>query len=203
MIVSKIFTPKFVKCIAVATPLIFANPVSNGQNKTLEKDEFVKTTQTMTKLEPVSKLYSPAIKVGNDVVYPAIVADISERKLYQYDMEGYLENVFSIAVGSEEKPTKAGLRVIRGIEKYPYTEAPTTTRRHDDPDRYGSYLLVLENIDLDTGEAVGYDGQFIHGTNTPYSVGKACSRGCLRMDNKDIESLAKNLMADQYVLFKE
>ena len=31
----------------------------------------------------------------------------------------------------------------------------------------------------------------IHGTNDPSSIGKAVSHGCIRMNNKDVEELAR------------
>lgn len=33
----------------------------------------------------------------------------------------------------------------------------------------------------------------IHGTNNPSSIGKAVSKGCIRMYNKDVEELAKTI----------
>ena len=33
----------------------------------------------------------------------------------------------------------------------------------------------------------------IHGTNDPTSIGKAVSRGCIRLYNKDVEELARTI----------
>jgi hypothetical protein len=37
--------------------------------------------------------------------------------------------------------------------------------------------------------SLGYKGYGIHGTNSPKSIGKAASHGCIRMHTKDAEEL--------------
>jgi lipoprotein-anchoring transpeptidase ErfK/SrfK len=48
----------------------------------------------------------------------------------------------------------------------------------------GSRWIGLEGL---SGQAEGRDGFAIHGSNDPEEIGKAVSRGCIRMHNADIE----------------
>ena len=57
--------------------------------------------------------------------------------------------------------------------------------------------------DEETGKITGSNGEFIHGTDKPDSVGKSQSKGCVRLNNADVENLAEWLMVGQYVLIKE
>ena len=44
------------------------------------------------------------------------------------------------------------------------------------------------------GDAVGHEGYGIHGTIEPDSIGKAVSRGCVRMLNEDVKTLFSMLL---------
>ena len=51
--------------------------------------------------------------------------------------------------------------------------------------------------------ALEYNGEFIHGTDKPESIGKNQSKGCVRLNNADVENLAEWLSVGQYVLIRE
>ncbi len=198
--ISRIATPKFVKNLMIAAPLLMAAPLANGLEKSPEKDSFERSKViTIHKDNDLS----PAVNIGNDTVYPAVVIDKSENTLYFYDLDGQLDTLFNVGLGKPSTPTDEGLKIITDIEDHPYDTAHKATKRHKTPDEYGSNVIILDNIDTKTGKIVGNNDEFIHGTNKPESVGKNMSKGCIRMKNEYIEKLAEWVMPGQYVLIRE
>ena len=202
-IINNIHIPKVVKAMAVATPLLLMSPALKAQQYGLQTDVFEKTNYTTTFDAPDSMQFSPEVKVANDIIYPALVVDLSENKLYHYNYEGYLYDVYPVASGKESTPTKPALKIITGIEEYPYKKAPKSTKRYKNPNDYGTHLLNLSEVDPITGKIIGSNGQFIHGTFKPNSIGKKASKGCIRVHNDVIDMLAEYLEKGQYVLIKE
>lgn len=203
----KIFSvqiPRIVKSIAISTPLLFAPQALKAQQFEPVQDVFIKSQDNVQALEEEDSIFlSPEIKVGNDTIYPAMVVDLSENKLYHYDYDGCLRDVYPIASGKASTPTKPGLRIITHVEDYPYRKAGKSTKRRQNPNDYGPNVICLANIDMKTGKIIGCDGQFIHGTNKPSSIGKKVSKGCVRLDNDVIKMLAEYVSPDQYVLVRE
>ena len=97
----------------------------------------------------------------------------------------------------------AAIRSRADIENYPYSKAPKQTKRHQSPNDYGPRVIVLGIVDTKTGEIIGFNGEFIHGTNKPESIGKNESKGCARMNNDEVKELAAKLEIGQYILIKE
>lgn len=200
---NNVHIPRAVKSLVFATPLVLASSLSSA-NYVLQRDTFEKTEQTSASQFGVhAKEETPMLIVGGEDIYPAVVVDLSDNKLYQYDCEGYLEECYSVATGKATTPTKTGLRVVTAIEDYPFKEAYSGTRRYKYPDDYGSKVICLAPVDMKTGKILEADGQFIHGTNNPNSIGKKASKGCVRMHNNDVEALANVLDVGQYVLIQE
>ena len=206
MKISAIQNNKLIKNLIVATPLLLLPsatlPISSQQPI---KDTFEKTTTQTQRIIPVheTKDVSPAIKVGKETVYPAVVVDKSENKLYFYDLGGYIDTILDVGLGKASTPTDTGLRIITGIEEFPYSKAPEKTLRHQSPEEYGSNVICLATVDTETGKITGTNGEFIHGTNKPNSIGKNQSKGCIRLHNEDVEKLASWLFVGQYVLIKD
>lgn len=193
------------KNILLLTPLLLLSPKVSSIERMPGKDTFVKEVNKFSddNIQNDSIILSPAIKVANDTIYPAVVIDKSENMLYSYDLDTVLDSLFTVGLGKSTTPTKTGLRVITSIEDYPYTTAPKSTKRRKAPNDYGSKVICLETVDHATGKTVGSNGQFIHGTNKPDSIGKNQSLGCIRMNNDDVNYLADRLFVGQYVLIKE
>lgn len=203
MKVLNVHIPRIVKNIAVTAPLMLATPLLKAQSQELQADVFEKTESVELINSADSTLLSPGVIVGDDLVYPAVVVDLSEGRLYHYDYDGYLRDVYPIASGKSTTPTIPGLRIISDIEAYPYKNAPKTTKRYKNPNDYGTHLLNLSIVDQKTGEITGSNGQFIHGTFKPSSIGNKVSKGCVRVNNDAIDTLAKSLSKGQYVLIME
>jgi L,D-transpeptidase ErfK/SrfK len=83
--------------------------------------------------------------------------------------DGVLQKQYPIAVGRILYNTPVGDFII--INKAPNPGGP-----------FGTMWMSLSK------EHYG-----IHGTNDPSSIGKAVSRGCIRMYNKDVEELARTI----------
>lgn len=204
MKISNMHLPRFVKNVAVAMPLFISPMLGKSQSlPSLDSDVFVKSEELVVPEINDSMELSPEIQIGDEYIYPAVVVDLSENMLYYYDLGGYLADVYPVASGKKSTPTKPGLRIITGIEKFPYNKASSKTKRYKNPENYGSNVICLSNVDIKTGKITGSDGQFLHGTFIPHLLGKRVSNGCIRVHNDIIELLADELDKGQYVLIKE
>ena len=199
MKINAISTPKFVKTLAILSPLFVTGASMQMKAGEPKKDEFIKTEIVETE----NSKRSPEIQVGNYTINPTIVVDKSENTLYFYNSEGYLDSTFPVGLGKQSTPTQVGVRVITGIEDYPYKKAPASTKRRKNPNDYGPKVICLASVDTKTGKIIGSNGQFIHGTKNPDSVGKNFSKGCMRMNNEEVKNLASRVSKGQYVLIKE
>lgn len=144
---------------------------------------------------------SPIITVAGEEKFASIVVDTEHNLLYKYNDKGEAEMVYSVATGKKRTPTRKGIKMITNVEDYPYKTAYGTKRKKN-PDDYGPNVIIIENINPETGKIYGNNGQFIHGNNNPSSIGEYASLGCVRMDNEVIKKLAKEVVKQTYVLVK-
>lgn len=144
---------------------------------------------------------SPEIEIAGEKKFAAIVVDIEHNLLYTYNEKGEAEMVYSVATGKKRTPTRKGIKMITNVEDYPYKTAYGTKRKKN-PDDYGPNVIIIENINPETGKIYGNNGQFIHGNNNEKSLGEYASLGCVRMDNEVIKKLAKEVVKQTYVLVK-
>lgn len=204
MKVLNIHIPRVVKTLSIVTPLLLTTPAKSINKEVDRSDEFVKTTNEESfhfTTNPMN--HAIWISVGNKTIFPNIIVDLSENTLYQYDNKGQLINTYPVASGKKTTPTHTGLRKIVAIESYPYKNSPKTSKRHKNPSDYGPKVFILGIVDPKTGELTGYNGEFLHGTNQPTSIGKYASKGCIRVHNDVIKKLADEIKNGQYVLIKE
>jgi L,D-transpeptidase ErfK/SrfK len=116
-----------------------------------------------------------------------MVINTAELRLYYYDAEdGYFS--FPLGVGRDGYLTPTGsTKIVRKKEKPSWYLTPSEIRDHpelptvippgeDNP--LGDYAMYL-----------GWPAYLIHGTNTPWGIGRRTSRGCIRMYPEDIEWL--------------
>lgn len=190
--------------ITLAAGAIASAPlITSGSNQVLAQDTVTLTTQVPPKGTTDSLILksapSPVVFVTGERKNAAIVVDLSKNVLYKYDEDGQPEIAYRIASGKPRTPTDTGLRVVLGVEKYPYKSAPSATKRRRNPNDYGPRIIVLETLDPVTGRK-GSTGEFIHGNNNPSSIGKYASLGCMRMDNEVIKELASQVKRGDLVL---
>jgi len=106
-----------------------------------------------------------------------IVISIPDRKLALVD-GGYVIKIYSTAVGAPSTPTPAGTYTI--------------AQRLPNPTWYGPHKVVAPGATNPLGTrwmGLSRKGYGIHGTNSPHSIGRNASHGCIRMRNRDVEEL--------------
>lgn len=144
----------------------------------------------------------PEVEILGKTKTAKIFVDLTNNILYKYDNEGNAEAAYSVASGKESTPTRTGVRVVSHIEDYPFRGAPSWSKRRRSPSAYGPKIIILDMINPETGEKWN-NGEFIHGTNNPSSIGKHISHGCVRMDNEVIKELAGEVKRGDIVVMRK
>lgn len=123
--------------------------------------------------------------VAEENLGPAILVDISERKLYLYD-KGALVKEYGVAVGAPGFSTPRGNFTIVLKRYMPTWSNPGSAWAAGMP----ATIPPGPNNPLGT-RALNLDapGIRIHGTSKDSSIGTAASHGCMRMHRWDIEDL--------------
>jgi len=114
-------------------------------------------------------------------------------KVYRssFTMDVFLQDTyvksFPVGLGAPGRQTPTGLWHIKPGGKLPhpiYTDPDTGQVIHPEDPNYplGSRWMELEGLDENTKHETGFG---IHGTKDPDSIGKASSRGCIRLHNGD------------------
>ena len=116
-----------------------------------------------------------------------IVINTAELRLYYYDAEdGYFS--FPLGVGRDGYLTPLGAtKIVRKKERPSWYLTPSEIRDHPELPR-----VIPPGEDNPLGEYalyLGWPTYLIHGTNTPWGIGRRTSRGCIRMYPEDIEWL--------------
>jgi len=112
-----------------------------------------------------------------------IAINLTKRTLTLYRGKTVIRK-YPIAIGKESYRTPQGKFYVYLKRKNPYW----TGGRHAEPVAGGSPKnpLGLRWIGLSPGKGNYYG---IHGNSSPYSIGRAVSKGCIRMINSDVLSL--------------
>jgi len=106
-----------------------------------------------------------------------IVVSIPDRKLALIE-NGRVVKIYSTAVGAPSSPTPTGTYKI--VQRIP------------NPTWYGPEKVVGPGKSNPIGTrwmGLSRKGYGIHGTNSPQSIGRNASHGCVRMRNRDVEDL--------------
>lgn len=114
---------------------------------------------------------------------------LSERKLYVNE-GGKVVKSYPIAIGRPSNPTPTGNFRTGRIEWNPsWTPPPREWARGMKPRRPGDPRNPMQGVKIYFREPWYY----IHGTNDPASIGRAASRGCIRMRPSDATDLARRI----------
>ena len=103
--------------------------------------------------------------------------DLSSFRLVLYVQERYAGR-FPIGIGKDRATPMGDFQVLKKVEN-PVYYGDQVVPAGDPNNPLGPYALAL-----DLEQAI-----FIHGTNDPRSIGRAESRGCIRLHNRDIKDL--------------
>jgi L,D-transpeptidase ErfK/SrfK len=121
-----------------------------------------------------------------EIARNCIVVNLAELRLFFTDSENYRIYTFPISIGEKAWPTPEGTFTISTKITQPAWTVPPSLKhkypfsvRPPGPDNpLGRYWLGLENTHYG-----------IHGTDFPWSIGRAVTRGCLRLYPEDIKRL--------------
>lgn len=108
--------------------------------------------------------------------------------------QGRFVRRFAIGTGTDENPTPTGLFTVCDKQVNP-------TKWPDPADRRKITGGSPENPLGSRWIAIGL-GYGIHGTNDPKSIGQKASRGCIRMNNEDVEQLYDMLVEGSRVVIR-
>ena len=126
-----------------------------------------------------------------------------ERRLYLRQGEKVLKT-YRVAIGSGkgtkkspiDKITPVGVFTIRRIaDPTDWVFDPKVFNEPGEPqkDVYGKWAISFKNP----------WNLAIHGTNAPWSIGKAVTHGCIRLKNPDIEELVKHVKPGMKLVIRE
>ncbi len=145
-------------------------------------------------------------KVSFDSSYPVgtIVVDTSERRLYYVTKRGKALK-YGIGVGRDGFQWQGKHRVTRKAEWPSWSPPPVMIARvkRETGQQLKSYYAGGPNNPL--GARAMYIGSTIyriHGTNQPWTIGKAMSSGCIRLANDDVEDLYQRVKVGARVIVR-
>lgn len=118
-----------------------------------------------------------------------LVVDLSARTL-QVIENGNVEQTYGVAIGRPSHPTPTGSYQTGDIVWNPDWRPPPVdwakNRHYEEP---GAPTNPMQAVKI-YFKAPYY---FIHGTNSPNSIGEAASHGCIRMTPEDARALAHTI----------
>ncbi len=119
------------------------------------------------------------------------VVDLSDFEITVHS-HGYYVASYKIGIGQKGQSTPIGeFKIAEKLENPTYYPQGEPVVSADDPNNpLGEYWLSIG------------DGYGIHGTINPASIGKAASKGCIRMLNDDIEQVYDMLSVGSTVLIR-
>lgn len=183
-------------------------PLQNlsAPDRPLTKDVFehIEMAKQVPKPKPLFNFgkINSNVKIAGERKRATIVVDTDKNKLYHFAEDGSIIKEYDVATGKKTTPTDKGIRMVTWVENYPYRSAPAISKRRKAPWDYGPKIIVIGVVDEKTGEVTHFNGEFIHGTNKPQSIGTHASKGCVRMYNEDVKELAAQMEKGMYVVIK-
>jgi lipoprotein-anchoring transpeptidase ErfK/SrfK len=98
-------------------------------------------------------------------------------------LQGRYAGRFRIGIGKDQSTPEGEFVVLQKLTNPTYYGIQEVIDQNDPNNPLGEYALMLG------------DHILIHGTNDPQSIGRAESRGCIRLDNRDIKDVFEILSA--------
>ena len=118
-----------------------------------------------------------------------LAVDLSQRELRVIE-DGEVVRTYGVAVGRPSHPTPTGVFRTGDIVWNPsWTPPPTDWARNKQYQPPGAAANPMQGVKI-YFQAPYY---FIHGTNSPGSIGEAASHGCIRMVPDDAIELAHRI----------
>jgi len=152
---------------------------------------------------PESLRAGERIKIINGPFHAKVYCSVFTMDVY---LQGTYVKSFPVGLGAQGRQTPLGLWHIKAGGRIPhaiYTDPDTGEVIHPEDPKYplGSRWMELEGLDENTRDE---DSFGIHGTKEPESIGKASSRGCVRLHNGDVIKVYNMLVpVESYVTVLE
>ena len=132
-----------------------------------------------------TEIVLPLAHLLPDAPREGIVINLPEMRLYFYDQDGGIQT-YPLGVGREGFETPLGSTEVKRKTENP-TWYPTASTRADNPDLPAAVPPGPDNPLGTRAMYLSWPTYLIHGTNTPWGIGRRTSRGCIRMYPEDIE----------------
>jgi len=120
-----------------------------------------------------------------------VVVDLHEFALTVH-LQGYYVKRYTVGIGKDGSSPVGKFQVLNKVENPPYTGPNGKVIAADDPDN------PLGERWIDLGDSYG-----IHGTIDPNSIGKAESRGCIRLRDQEIIEVYDFLVKGSEVVLRK
>jgi lipoprotein-anchoring transpeptidase ErfK/SrfK len=141
---------------------------------------------TVIPIIPVALLWAPLHRPDADRAPVRLVVSLSDRELRVIE-NGDVVRSYGVAVGRPSHPTPTGRFRTGDIDWNPsWTPPPQRWARNRHYEEPGAATNPMQGVKIYFLEPY----YFIHGTNSPGSIGEAASHGCIRMTEEDAVSLA-------------
>ncbi len=137
--------------------------------------------------QPGTLIRLPTVSVLPEVEPVGLVINIPEMRLYDFTVKG-LPEVFAIAIGDEIDNSLLGDFKVGNKRANPIWYVPASIRA-EKPDLPAQVPPGPDNPLGDRWMNVGTTSYGIHGTNTPYSIGRLATHGCIRLYNDEMRRL--------------
>ncbi len=121
----------------------------------------------------------------------AAIIDLQDYALTVH-LQGYYVKRYDVGIGKEGSSPVGKFSVLNKVENPQYTGPDGRVISADDPQN------PLGERWIDLGDSYG-----IHGTIDPDSIGKAASRGCIRLRDKDVVEVYDFLVKDSEVVIRK
>lgn len=175
--------------------------------------------KTFAELERVAPakgetIWSPSYAVKDATVVPSnllpngerakVVVDLSENRLFLYDKNNDVKQVFSVAVGKISAATGKSITSVgyKQVDSMVGNPSWLGEQLYKVPDIFGPKLVGLGEYNPETGHVKNAPFE-IHGTNNENSIGDDASSGCVRMLNEAVKDVYAEMKKGDRVYFKE
>lgn len=159
-------------------------------------------------------IWSPSYAVKDATIVPSnllpngerakVVVDLSENRLFLYDKNNDVKQVFSVAVGKTNAATGKSVTAVgyKQVDSMVGNPAWLGEQMYQKPDIFGPKLVGLGEYNPVTKHVKNAPFE-IHGTNNENSIGEDASSGCIRMLNEAVKDVYSEMNKGDRVYFKE
>lgn len=185
--------PISIALMALLAPAAYAAPAAPTETKSLlqilfpPSDNYNNNNFRRSDKSPIKRT---VVSFTENHPVGTIIIDTSERRLYHV-LGGGKAMKYGIGVGREGFTWQGTNRITRKAE-WPGWTPPEVMRRREAAKGRILPAYMKGGPDNPLGARAMYIGSTIyriHGTNQPWTIGKAMSSGCIRMANEDVTYL--------------